>query len=104
MERVDAILRHPAFTAALAGFMSRSGSAFCRHGLEHLLDVARLMYIYDREAEFGIAQETLYAAALLHDIGRAVSYRDGTPRDEAGARLYPFWRTVALRSRRSWKF
>ena len=88
MERVDAILRHPTFTAALAELHEQERERiFCRHGLEHLLDVARLMYIYDREAEFGIAQETLYAAALLHDIGRAVQYRDGTPHDEAGARL-----------------
>ena len=60
MERVDAILRHPTFTAALAELHEQERERiFCRHGLEHLLDVARLMYIYDREAEFGIAQETL---------------------------------------------
>ena len=88
MERVDAILCHQAFTAALAELHAQERERiFCRHGLEHLLDVARLMYIYDREAELGIAQETLYAAALLHDIGRTVQYRDGTPHDEAGVRL-----------------
>ena len=88
MERVDAILRHPAFTAALAELHEQERERiFCRHGLEHLLDVARLMYIYDREAEFGIAQETLYAAALLHDIGKVPDDEPELPHAIIGMKL-----------------
>ena len=88
MERVNAILRHPVFTATLQELEELERERiFCRHGLTHLLDVARLMYLYDLEEELAIAQETVYAAALLHDIGRAAQYRDGTPHDEAGVRI-----------------
>mgnify|MGYP000005159031 CR=1 FL=1 len=42
-----------------------------------------------RLSRFGICLnlELVRSAALLHDIGRAVQYRDGTPHDEAGVRL-----------------
>ena len=46
---------------------------FCRHGIPHLLDVARLAYIEVLEDGHDISKETVYAAALLHDIGRAES-------------------------------
>lgn len=97
---------------------------FCRHTLEHFLDVARMMYIFyleDREAYLkktacflldmcggGKAaageqpkdaekvwenenqkvlseKEMIYAAALLHDIGRYQQICGGIPHDEASA-------------------
>ena len=33
------------------------------------------------------SKELIYCAALLHDIGRARQYEDGTPHDEAGAAI-----------------
>lgn len=38
--------------------------------MEHFLDVARLMYIYNLEDQAGFSKEMIYAAGLLHDIGR----------------------------------
>lgn len=35
------------------------------------------------------AEEMIYAAALLHDIGRWKQYEDGTPHEEASAALAP---------------
>ena len=32
-----------------------------------------------------VTKEMIYCTALLHDIGRARQYEDGTPHDEAGA-------------------
>lgn len=88
MERVNAILRHPVFTATLAKLEElERGRIFCRHGLEHLLDVARLMYLYDLEQTLDLPKQTIYAAALLHDIGRAAQYQDGTPHDKAGVQI-----------------
>ena len=49
------------------------------------MDVARLAYIYSLEQGIAISRELIYATALLHDIGRARQYEDGTPHDEAGA-------------------
>jgi uncharacterized protein len=45
---------------------------FCKHGIEHSLDVARIAYIISLEQELDIDKDLIYAAALLHDIGRAV--------------------------------
>jgi uncharacterized protein len=97
MERVDAILSHPLFLERLGRTAElEKGRAFCRHGLDHLLDVARIAYTLHLEAaddsEFRIpnsefTRELVYAAALLHDIGRARQYEDGTPHEEESARI-----------------
>ena len=60
---------------------------YCRHGVDHLLDVARLSYIEVLEKNLDISREMVYGAALLHDLGRAEQYETGTPHDVAGARL-----------------
>lgn len=44
---------------------------FCCHGLDHCLDVARIAYMLDMDEGAGIDRELIYAAALLHDVGRA---------------------------------
>lgn len=60
---------------------------FCRHTMEHFLDVARLMYIYSLEDGAAIRKDVIYAAALLHDIGRYEQIVHGTPHDLASARI-----------------
>ena len=52
---------------------------------KHFLDVARLAYIRALEENYSVSKELIYCTALLHDIGRARQYEDGTPHDEAGA-------------------
>lgn len=88
MEKVNRILSHPAFQGVMAELTRlEQQRIFCRHGMEHLLEVARLAHIYNLEEGAGVSPELLYAAALLHDIGRAEQYRSGTPHDEAGIPL-----------------
>lgn len=50
---------------------------FCRHGIEHALDVARIAYIMCLENGIRIKKDIIYAAALLHDIGRWMQYDEG---------------------------
>ena len=63
---------------------------FCRHGMEHLMAVARICYILcleeDIEKKILLAypaltsielKEMVYAAALTHDLGRAITYETG---------------------------
>lgn len=66
---------------------SEKNRVFCNHTLEHFLDVARLSWIYNLEENSGIDKELIYAAALLHDIGRYQQTADGTPHQQAGAAL-----------------
>ena len=47
---------------------------FCCHGFDHLLSVARLAYILTLEENIKLDKENIYAAALLHDIGRCSEY------------------------------
>jgi uncharacterized protein len=52
---------------------------FCKHDMQHFLDVARLMYIINLENALNIPKYMIYATALLHDIGRGLQYENGTP-------------------------
>lgn len=58
---------------------------FCGHGFAHVIGVARIMYIISLEENLPVSKDLIYGAGILHDIGRAAQYSDGTPHDEAGA-------------------
>ncbi|WP_245905586.1 HD domain-containing protein [Mogibacterium diversum] len=66
---------------------AESGRIYCRHDFTHLMDVARIAYILSVEEALCIQKDVIYAAALLHDIGRSKEYTDGIPHDEAGASI-----------------
>ncbi|MCD7917520.1 MAG: HD domain-containing protein [Clostridiales bacterium] len=88
MRRVNALLHHPRFTAALSELEAlEEERIFCRHGLPHLLDVARIAWIQALEQGISLDKEVVYAAALLHDLGRVAQLRQGTPHEEASAAL-----------------
>ncbi len=88
MERIAAIGESDPFIRCLAGIDAAEGDRiFCRHGLSHLLDVARIAWILNLERGCGLHRDVVYAAALLHDIGRAAQYQTGEPHDEAGVRI-----------------
>lgn len=88
MERVHRIQSHPLFQTLWKNLQEAEKTrVFCRHTMEHFLDVARLMYIYALEDGAKLRKDVIYAAALLHDIGRYEQLVSGTPHDIAGARL-----------------
>lgn len=99
MERVNRILNHDLFKEYLEKNRSaEENRQFCHHDMGHFLDVARLaMIFYLKDCcevkTYGskpqIAEELIYAAALLHDIGRWKQYEDGTPHEKASAELAP---------------
>ncbi len=90
MERIDRILRHPVYRECLAKVEEyEKDRIFCRHQTEHFLDVARIAWILNLEEEKTLQKDVVYAAALLHDIGRYVQYEDGTPHERASARIAP---------------
>lgn len=88
MSRVQKIFQHPTFQTALNKTLrAEADRIFCRHGIDHLLDTARLAYIFSLERGYDLPKDLIYAAALLHDIGRGRQYEDGTPHDLAGCQL-----------------
>ena len=86
MDRVNRIWRHPVYHYKKIQELE-SERIFCRHTPEHFLDVARLMYIYALEEHLELPKELIYAAALLHDIGRAQQYQYNIPHDIAGVEI-----------------
>lgn len=63
---------------------------FCKHDLEHFLNVARIAYVLVLENQIDISKELVYTTALLHDIGRFVQYENGTDHEIASAELAKF--------------
>ncbi|MGN0185906.1 MAG: HD domain-containing protein [Aristaeellaceae bacterium] len=88
MKRVNAILRHPLFEEKLRLLDELEAErTFCRHDLTHLMDVARLMWIDVLEQGLAIDRDVVYAAALLHDLGRTEQIQHGIPHEQASAAL-----------------
>lgn len=88
MERINQIMAHPFFVSGQKRIEELEvDRVFCRHGLSHSLDVARILYIKALENEYRIPKDILYAVALLHDIGRVAEYETKASHHEAGAKL-----------------
>lgn len=88
MERVNNICKHPLWKLHMSQLRNAEKERiFCKHGIEHLLDVARIAYIENLECHYHIRKEYIYAAALLHDIGRFLQYSRNIPHEAAGAEL-----------------
>lgn len=88
MKRVNLVYKHPVFQQKFQALQEAERERlFCRHTMEHLIDVARLMYIYALEHELSISKEMIYATALMHDIGRIDQIEKGVPHEQAGVLL-----------------
>lgn len=113
MDRINRILRHELYLEYLQRINEwEKERIFCKHDMVHFLDVCRLAeiewlqlricemeklqqenkdYLLDprnRELIF-VNKELIYAAGLLHDIGRWQEYEKGIRHETASARLAP---------------
>ena len=71
-QRVDAIYKSGRYVCALKKLEEAERERkFCRHDLKHFTDVARIAALLNAEFSAGCPTDEMYAAALLHDIGRA---------------------------------
>lgn len=88
MERIKQIMQHPLYRKNQQRIEELERERiFCKHGLAHSMDVARILYILVLERGFSVPKDVIYAAALLHDIGRAIQYEEKIPHHEAGAEI-----------------
>ena len=88
MEKVQKLYRHPLYRECLEkNKKAEETRIFCKHGMEHFMDVARIAYILSVDRAYAVSKEIIYAAALLHDIGKWKQYEDGTPHEKASADL-----------------
>ena len=85
MKRLNAILCHPLYRRCYGRLEElEKDRIFCCHQMPHLLDVARIAYILNMEQDLGLEKEVIYAASILHDIGKYAQYEDGTPHEQSG--------------------
>lgn len=90
MDRIDRILEHNLFIEHLnANRAAEAERCFCRHDMAHFLDVARIGMILNLREQQGIDEEIIYAAGLLHDIGKHLQYSSGIPHEQASAEIAP---------------
>ncbi|HHW28738.1 MAG TPA: HD domain-containing protein [Syntrophomonadaceae bacterium] len=101
MERIDAIVRDHLFRECLdKNREAEADREFCKHDLQHFVDVARIAYIlllesdnllsFSQDNNLGslqAAKELVYAAGILHDIGRWRQYETGEDHSVIGAEL-----------------
>ncbi|NLB18459.1 MAG: HD domain-containing protein [Syntrophomonadaceae bacterium] len=101
MRRIDKILKDPAYIDHVDhNAQATKDDPFCKHDLAHMVDVARIAYIlvlerqdisyFIREARLRgreAAKEVIYAAGLLHDIGKWKEIESGVDHAAYGAHL-----------------
>lgn len=88
MKKIDQIIGHSLFGMSIEKInILEKDRIFCKHGIDHGLDVARMAYITVLEQGMPFSKEVVYAAALLHDIGRWQQYTEGIPHDAASEKL-----------------
>lgn len=86
MKQVNEILKHPYYRECVRKIEEMEAEReFCRHDMTHFLDVARIAALLNAGEQTEVPKKLIYAAALLHDIGRHEQYKNGTPHHEAGA-------------------
>ena len=88
VDRIQRIQKNPVFQDLYIKLQdAEAGRIFCKHTMEHFLDVARLMYIFCLEDGENITKDVIYATALLHDLGRYDQMTCGTPHNVAGVEI-----------------
>ena len=84
IKRVNRILSNPLFMQYMEiNQAAEAGSAFCKHDVSHMLDVARIAQLYNIKKRLGFSIELIYAAALLHDITKGLQIMEGVPHNES---------------------
>ncbi len=88
MESVQRILDHPQFKKYMElNSQAEKDRKFCRHDIQHSLDVARVAYIIALENKYNLDKEIIYIAALLHDIAKWKQYSQKADHATEGAVL-----------------
>ena len=84
MNKIDKIFKNEMYIEALAALEKyEENREFCKHDMNHFIDMARIAYIIVLEEGLKYSKDIIYAIGLLHDIGRVKQYESNIPHDEA---------------------
>lgn len=88
MEKIKKIMEHNKFRLyVMLNQKWEKERKFCKHNIRHFIDVARIASIVNLEQQLGYEKEIIYAAALLHDIGKWAQYQFEIPHNESSVIL-----------------
>jgi uncharacterized protein len=88
LDKVNKILNNEFFKECLNKNINlEKHREFCKHDLQHFLDVARICYIMVLEKKLDITKEIVNATALLHDIGKWKQYSESVAHERASAEI-----------------
>lgn len=98
MERLNKILETSTYKEIVAGITEfERERQYCRHTMQHFVDTARICYILFLEDKgeasptgtdcLYLTKEVIYAAGMLHDIGRLQQYQTGIDHAVKGAEI-----------------
>lgn len=78
MNNTNYLLTHDSYQKLVKDLADQeSERIFCKHSLQHFIDVARICYIHCLEDQIPVDKDLVYVTALLHDLGRSLSRTDG---------------------------
>ena len=61
MEKVQKLYRHPLYRECLEkNKKAEETRIFCKHGMEHFMDVARIAYILSVDRAYAVSKEDVY--------------------------------------------
>lgn len=87
-KRINNILENKKYQECLLKIKEyEANRIFCKHDIEHFLDVARIAYIICLENNIQVRKDIIYAISLLHDIGRWMQYELKISHEEASCQL-----------------
>ena len=90
LKKANQILNNKKYTECLSEIKNlEKDRKFCKHDMEHFLSVARIAMLLNTELNLHIEKELIYAAALLHDIGRGEQYKTGVRHELCSAEIAP---------------
>ncbi len=90
MERINRIFKNEKYRSHIEKTAEyEKKRKFCHHDMTHFMNVARIAQIFNLEEGLMIPKDVVYAAALLHDVGRDIQYLNEMPHEMAGAAIAP---------------
>jgi uncharacterized protein len=88
MDLVNKIVRNELYQTCLKQIEElETHRVYCKHNMAHFIDVARIAYILNLEHQLSYDKTIIYAAALLHDVGKHEQYLYQIPHEIAGSRI-----------------
>ncbi len=88
MKYLNRLIHHESYRAVYQQLVElEEDRMYCKHDMNHFLDVARLAANINMEKNLQVDLEMIYLCAFLHDIGRGINDKKQISHSQASANL-----------------